>query len=38
MSAVDEFVFSSPGPSCVDAVEELAAFLHPERFKAKSGK
>ncbi len=27
---VDEQVFSRPGPRSVDAVEELAAFLHPE--------
>ena len=29
---VDEQVYSRPGPRSVDAVEELAAFLHPERF------
>ncbi|MGM0662902.1 MAG: ABC transporter substrate-binding protein [Thermodesulfobacteriota bacterium] len=29
---VDEQVFSRPGPRSVDAVEALAAFLHPERF------
>ena len=29
---VDEQVFSRPGPRSIDAVEELAAFLHPERF------
>ena len=29
---VDEQVYSRPGPRCVEAVEELAAFLHPERF------
>jgi iron complex transport system substrate-binding protein len=29
---VDEQVYSRPGPRCVDAVEELAAFLHSERF------
>ncbi len=29
---VDEQVFSRPGPRSVDAVETLAAFLHPERF------
>lgn len=29
---VDEHIFSRPGPRSVDAVEELAAFLHPERF------
>lgn len=28
----DEFIFSRPGPRCVDAVEQLAAALHPERF------
>jgi iron complex transport system substrate-binding protein len=29
---VDEQVYSRPGPRCVDAVEELAAFLHAETF------
>ena len=29
---VDEQRYSRPGPRCVEAVEELAAFLHPERF------
>ena len=29
---VDEQVYSRPGPRSVDAVEELARFLHPERF------
>ena len=29
---VDEQVYSRPGPRCVDAVEELAAFLHSETF------
>jgi iron complex transport system substrate-binding protein len=28
----DEFSFSRPGPRCVDAVEQLAAALYPERF------
>jgi len=28
----DEFIFSRPGPRCVDAVELLAAALYPERF------
>ncbi len=28
----DEFIFSRPGPRCVDAVEKLAATLYPERF------
>ncbi|MGA2400160.1 MAG: helical backbone metal receptor [Syntrophobacteraceae bacterium] len=28
----DEFIFSRPGPRCVDAVEQLAAALYPERF------
>jgi len=30
---VDEQVYSRPGPRAVDGVEELAAFLHPERFE-----
>jgi len=30
---VDEQVYSRPGPRSVDAVEELAAFLHPGRFQ-----
>jgi iron complex transport system substrate-binding protein len=29
---VDEFLFSRAGPRCVDAVEQLAAALYPERF------
>jgi iron complex transport system substrate-binding protein len=29
---VDEQVYSRPGPRSVNAVEELAAFLHPDRF------
>jgi iron complex transport system substrate-binding protein len=29
----DEFIYSRPGPRCVDAVEQLAAALYPERFK-----
>jgi iron complex transport system substrate-binding protein len=29
---VDEQAYSRPGPRCVDAVEELAAFLHSEAF------
>lgn len=29
---VDEQAYSRPGPRSVDAVEELAAFLHPKRF------
>ncbi len=29
---VDEHAFSRPGPRSVEAVETLAAFLHPERF------
>jgi iron complex transport system substrate-binding protein len=29
---VDEQVYSRPGPRSVEAVEELAAFLHPDRF------
>lgn len=33
---VEEAVFSRPGPRSVQAVEELAAFLHPERFKQPS--
>ncbi len=28
---VDEYIFSRPGPRCVDAVELLAAALYPER-------
>ncbi len=28
----DEFIFSRPGPRCVDAVEQLAAVLYPDRF------
>jgi len=30
---VDEQVYSRPGPRSVQAVEQLAAFLHPDRFK-----
>lgn len=30
---VDEFLYSRPGPRCVDAVEQLAERLYPERFK-----
>jgi iron complex transport system substrate-binding protein len=30
---VDEYVFSRPGPRSVEAVEELAAYLHPELAK-----
>ena len=29
---VDEQAFSRPGPRSIEAVEELARFLHPERF------
>lgn len=29
---VDEQAYSRPGPRAVDAVEELAAFLHPDQF------
>jgi iron complex transport system substrate-binding protein len=29
---VDEQLYSRPGPRCVDAVEELAAALYPQRF------
>jgi iron complex transport system substrate-binding protein len=29
---VDEQVYSRPGPRSVEAVEELAAFLHPDKF------
>jgi len=29
---VDEYIFSRPGPRCVDAVERLAAALYPEKF------
>lgn len=28
----DEFIYSRPGPRCVDAVEQLAAALYPEKF------
>lgn len=28
----DEFIFSRPGPRCVDAVERLASALYPEKF------
>lgn len=31
---VDEFLYSRPGPRCVDAVEQLAATLYPECFRA----
>jgi len=27
---VDEHIFSRPGPRSVEAVEKLAAFLHPD--------
>jgi len=27
---VDEYIFSRPGPRSVEAVEKLAAYLHPE--------
>ena len=30
---VDEFLYSRPGPRCVDAVEQLAAKLYPECFR-----
>lgn len=30
---VDEQIYSRPGPRSVEAVESLAAFLHPERFR-----
>jgi iron complex transport system substrate-binding protein len=30
---VDEYLFSRPGPRSVDAVEKLAAYLHPEEAK-----
>ena len=33
---VEEFIFSRPGPRAVDAVEQLAAFLHPQRFSSKA--
>jgi iron complex transport system substrate-binding protein len=33
MLMVDEQVYSRPGPRSVEAVEALAAFLHPERFR-----
>ncbi|MEN6485118.1 MAG: helical backbone metal receptor [Syntrophobacteraceae bacterium] len=32
--SVDEFLYSRPGPRCVDAVEQLAAALYPDRFVA----
>jgi iron complex transport system substrate-binding protein len=32
---VDEQVFSRPGPRNVEAVEQLARFLHPGRFQEK---
>ncbi len=31
--SVDEFLYSRPGPRCVDAVEQLAAKLYPECFQ-----
>lgn len=34
----DEFMYSRPGPRCVDAVEQLAAALYPERFPNSKGK
>jgi iron complex transport system substrate-binding protein len=30
---VDEYIFSRPGPRSIDAVEKLAAFLHPDEVK-----
>jgi iron complex transport system substrate-binding protein len=30
---VDEYIFSRPGPRAVEAVEQLAAFLHPDEVK-----
>ena len=30
---VDEFLYSRPGPRCVDAVEKLASTLYPECFQ-----
>jgi iron complex transport system substrate-binding protein len=30
---VDEYIFSRPGPRAVEAVEKLAAFLHPDEIK-----
>jgi iron complex transport system substrate-binding protein len=32
---VDEFIYSRPGPRCVDAVEELAARLYPDSFESR---
>jgi iron complex transport system substrate-binding protein len=32
---VDEFLYSRPGPRCVDAVEDLASRLYPDRFKGR---
>ncbi|MFP5213810.1 MAG: ABC transporter substrate-binding protein [Acidobacteriota bacterium] len=32
---VDEFLYSRPGPRCVDAVEELAGALYPETKKSR---
>jgi iron complex transport system substrate-binding protein len=32
---VDEFLYSRPGPRCVDAVEDLASRLYPDRFKVR---
>ena len=32
---VDEFLYSRPGPRCVDAVEELAARLYPDHFEGR---
>jgi iron complex transport system substrate-binding protein len=29
----DEFIYSRPGPRCVDAVEQLAAALYPDIFR-----
>lgn len=31
---LDEFLYSRPGPRCVDAVEQLAAKLYPECFRS----
>jgi iron complex transport system substrate-binding protein len=30
---VDEYLFSRPGPRCVEAVEQLARELYPDRFR-----
>jgi iron complex transport system substrate-binding protein len=34
---VEEQIFSRPGPRSVEAVETLAAFLHPQRFGPEKG-